>query len=185
MLSNVTDSRFYPECNTERGFIDQLYIELGYGIWMFSRSITITYQDWKKWDSPITNPIIKIGVTNAFWQSRICLSSSWFVAWFLWYLASYMHSLLMEVFFDCFQKFYRIFTLICAEEWKYPLEAASMALLKCSANGMKGCQSWNNLFNLILRWNSLQIGISQFIVIFSVICKNHNAILDLIVIFTM
>ena len=32
MLSNVTDSRFYPECNTERGFIDQLYIELGYGI---------------------------------------------------------------------------------------------------------------------------------------------------------
>ena len=29
MLSNVTDSRFYPECNTERGFIDQLYIELG------------------------------------------------------------------------------------------------------------------------------------------------------------
>ena len=31
-------------------------------------------------------------------------------------------------------------TLICAEKWKYPLEAASMALLKCSANGMKGCQ---------------------------------------------
>ena len=29
MLSNVPDSRFYPECNTERGFIDQLYIELG------------------------------------------------------------------------------------------------------------------------------------------------------------
>ena len=26
---NVTDSRFYPERNTERGFIDQLYIELG------------------------------------------------------------------------------------------------------------------------------------------------------------
>ena len=23
MLSNVPDSRFYPECNTERGFIDQ------------------------------------------------------------------------------------------------------------------------------------------------------------------
>ena len=31
MLSNVPDSRFYPECNTERGFIDQLYIELGVG----------------------------------------------------------------------------------------------------------------------------------------------------------
>ena len=29
MLSNVPDSHFYPECNTERGFIDQLYIELG------------------------------------------------------------------------------------------------------------------------------------------------------------
>ena len=32
MLSNVTDSRFYPECNTERGFIDQLYIELGFDV---------------------------------------------------------------------------------------------------------------------------------------------------------
>jgi hypothetical protein len=30
MLSNVTDSHFYPECNTERGFIHQLYIELGF-----------------------------------------------------------------------------------------------------------------------------------------------------------
>ena len=29
MLSNVTHSNFYFECNTERGFIDQLYIELG------------------------------------------------------------------------------------------------------------------------------------------------------------
>ena len=30
MLSNVTHSNFYFECNTERGSIDQLYIELGY-----------------------------------------------------------------------------------------------------------------------------------------------------------
>ena len=29
MLSNVTQSKFYFECNTERGSIDQLYIELG------------------------------------------------------------------------------------------------------------------------------------------------------------
>ena len=29
MLSNVTHSDFYSECNTERGFIEQLYIELG------------------------------------------------------------------------------------------------------------------------------------------------------------
>ena len=29
MLSNVTHSNFYFECNTERGSIDQLYIELG------------------------------------------------------------------------------------------------------------------------------------------------------------
>ena len=29
MLSNVTHSNFYFECNTESGFIDQLYIELG------------------------------------------------------------------------------------------------------------------------------------------------------------
>ena len=29
MLSNVTHSHFNPECNTERGCIDQLYIELG------------------------------------------------------------------------------------------------------------------------------------------------------------
>ena len=28
MLSNVTHSNFYFECNTERGFIDQLYIDL-------------------------------------------------------------------------------------------------------------------------------------------------------------
>ena len=31
MLSNVTHSNFYFECNTERGSIDQLYIELGKG----------------------------------------------------------------------------------------------------------------------------------------------------------
>ena len=30
MLSNVTHSNLYFECNTERGPIDQLYIELGY-----------------------------------------------------------------------------------------------------------------------------------------------------------
>ena len=30
MLSNVTHSNFYFECNTERGSIDQLYIELGH-----------------------------------------------------------------------------------------------------------------------------------------------------------
>ena len=30
MLSNVTHSHFYCECNKERGPIDQLYIELGY-----------------------------------------------------------------------------------------------------------------------------------------------------------
>ena len=30
MLSNVTHSHFYFECNKERGPIDQLYIELGY-----------------------------------------------------------------------------------------------------------------------------------------------------------
>ena len=30
MLSNVTHSNFYFECNTERGSIDQLYIELGF-----------------------------------------------------------------------------------------------------------------------------------------------------------
>ena len=29
MLSNVTHSHFYCECNKERGPIDQLYIELG------------------------------------------------------------------------------------------------------------------------------------------------------------
>ena len=29
MLSNVTHSNFYFECNKERGSIDQLYIELG------------------------------------------------------------------------------------------------------------------------------------------------------------
>ena len=29
MLSNVTHSKFNFECNTERGSIDQLYIELG------------------------------------------------------------------------------------------------------------------------------------------------------------
>ena len=29
MLFNVTHSNFYFECNTERGSIDQLYIELG------------------------------------------------------------------------------------------------------------------------------------------------------------
>ena len=29
MLSNVTHSHFYFECNKERGPIDQLYIELG------------------------------------------------------------------------------------------------------------------------------------------------------------
>ena len=29
MLSNVTHSNFYFECNKERGPIDQLYIELG------------------------------------------------------------------------------------------------------------------------------------------------------------
>ena len=29
MLSNVTHSHFYFECNKERGHIDQLYIELG------------------------------------------------------------------------------------------------------------------------------------------------------------
>ena len=29
MLSNVTHSNFYFECNTERGSLDQLYIELG------------------------------------------------------------------------------------------------------------------------------------------------------------
>ena len=29
MLSNVTHSRFNPECNTERGFIESLYIALG------------------------------------------------------------------------------------------------------------------------------------------------------------
>ena len=29
MLSNVTHSNFNFECNTERGSIDQLYIELG------------------------------------------------------------------------------------------------------------------------------------------------------------
>ena len=29
MLSNVTHSNFYFECNIERGSIDQLYIELG------------------------------------------------------------------------------------------------------------------------------------------------------------
>ena len=29
MLSNVTHSHFQFECNTERGFIEQLYIELG------------------------------------------------------------------------------------------------------------------------------------------------------------
>ena len=29
MLSNVTHSNLYFECNTERGSIDQLYIELG------------------------------------------------------------------------------------------------------------------------------------------------------------
>ena len=29
MLSNVPHSNFYFECNTERGCIDQLYIELG------------------------------------------------------------------------------------------------------------------------------------------------------------
>ena len=31
MLSNVTHSHFYFECNKERGPIDQLYIELGLG----------------------------------------------------------------------------------------------------------------------------------------------------------
>ena len=30
MLSNVTHSNFYFECNKERGPIDQLYIELGF-----------------------------------------------------------------------------------------------------------------------------------------------------------
>ena len=30
MLFNVTHSNFYFECNTERGSIDQLYIELGF-----------------------------------------------------------------------------------------------------------------------------------------------------------
>ena len=65
-------------------------------------------------------------------------------------------------------------TLICAEERKYPLETASMALLKCSANWVKGCQGWNNLLNLILRRNSLQIGICQFVVIFSVICTGKS-----------
>ena len=30
MLSNVTHSNFNFECNTERGSIDQLYIELGF-----------------------------------------------------------------------------------------------------------------------------------------------------------
>ena len=32
MLFNVTHSNFYFECNTERGSIDQLYIELGKGL---------------------------------------------------------------------------------------------------------------------------------------------------------
>ncbi len=36
MLSNVTHSHFNSECNTERGCIDQLYIELG-------------LQSWKSW----------------------------------------------------------------------------------------------------------------------------------------
>ena len=31
MLSNLTHSNLYFECNTERGSIDQLYIELGKG----------------------------------------------------------------------------------------------------------------------------------------------------------
>ena len=33
--SNVTDSHFYAECNTERGFIDQLYIELGLAVFWY------------------------------------------------------------------------------------------------------------------------------------------------------
>ena len=35
MLSNVTHSNFYFECNKERGPIDQLYIELGEIVWKF------------------------------------------------------------------------------------------------------------------------------------------------------
>ena len=33
MLSNVTHSHFYFECNKERGPIDQLYIELGKNVY--------------------------------------------------------------------------------------------------------------------------------------------------------
>ena len=38
MLSNVTHSHFYFECNKERGPIDQLYIELGFELFLEARA---------------------------------------------------------------------------------------------------------------------------------------------------
>ena len=40
MLSNVTNSSFYFECNKERGPIDHLYIELGY-----ESVLSLTFKD--------------------------------------------------------------------------------------------------------------------------------------------
>ena len=42
MLSNVTHSNFYFECNKERGPIDQLYIELGL-IWISFHPHNLTH----------------------------------------------------------------------------------------------------------------------------------------------
>ena len=47
MLSNVPHSNFYFECNTERGCIDQLYIELGkYPVFCIN-SVAYVLKKWK------------------------------------------------------------------------------------------------------------------------------------------
>ena len=49
MLSNVTHSHFYCECNKERDPIDQLYIELGPHHVMVDVTHTLTQKQKKLW----------------------------------------------------------------------------------------------------------------------------------------
>ena len=72
MLSNVTHSRFNPECNTERGCIDQLYIELG--LWtlenvLINASVVIWENPYFKLKKcPKTSHKLQLGVTFV-WNS--------------------------------------------------------------------------------------------------------------------
>ena len=47
MLFNVTHSNFYFECNTERGSIDQLYIELGFSCGLETWYMSPGDTDWQ------------------------------------------------------------------------------------------------------------------------------------------